>query len=129
MTRTDQWKFVSVLAATLLSLYFLYPSFRFYSIPREQRISAAKDSPISKLRAKAIPLGLDLQGGLHLVLDVDRSTLSPGQAARAVDRAITVIRNRIDQFGVAEPLIQKEGQDRIVVQLPGINDPQRAKEL
>ncbi|HEV8480810.1 MAG TPA: protein translocase subunit SecD, partial [Candidatus Eisenbacteria bacterium] len=62
-------------------------------------------------------------------LEVDRTGLSEAEAARAVDRAITVIRGRIDQFGVAEPLIQKQGLDRIVVQLPGVTDVQRAKDL
>ena len=84
---------------------------------------------MAKLREKAIHLGLDLQGGMHLVLEVDRSKLAADEAEGAVDRAIEVIRNRIDQFGVAEPLIQKQGEDRIVVQLPGLTDAQRAKDL
>src|SRR5205807_2019157 len=46
-----------------------------------------------------------------------------------VDQALKIIRNRIDQFGVAEPTVQAQGTDEIVVQLPGIQDPQRAKEL
>src|SRR5262249_39669911 len=45
------------------------------------------------------------------------------------EQALKIIRNRIDQFGVAEPTIQAQGADEIVVQLPGIQDPQRAKEL
>jgi protein-export membrane protein SecD len=129
MNRSEMWKLVSVVTATLLSIVYLFPSFRFYSLPLAERVSAAKDSPVAKLREKAIPLGLDLQGGLHLVMEVDRSKLASAEAARAVDRAMTVIRNRIDQFGVAEPLIQKEGEDRIVVQLPGLVDVQRAKDL
>jgi len=48
---------------------------------------------------------------------------------RTVLQALETIRNRIDQFGVAEPLVQREGADHIVVQLPGIKDPQRAIEL
>ena len=47
----------------------------------------------------------------------------------AVDQSIETIRNRIDQFGVREPVIQKSGSDGILVQLPGIQDPQRAKDL
>src|SRR5262245_48431617 len=111
MNRSDLWKFFAVLAATLASIYFLYPSWQFYRLPMEQRVQAPKDSPIAKLRQKAIALGLDLQGGLHLELEVDRSGLTQAEALRAVDRAITVIRGRIDQFGVAEPLIQKQGLD------------------
>ncbi len=59
--------------------------------------------------------------------------LAPGEverlAANAVDQAVEVLRNRIDQFGVAEPVIAKQGSDQIVVQLPGVKDPQRAIEL
>jgi len=47
----------------------------------------------------------------------------------AREQALQIIRNRIDQFGVAEPTVQAQGTDEIVVQLPGIQDPQRAKEL
>ena len=46
-----------------------------------------------------------------------------------VDQALKIIRNRIDQFGVSEPTVQAQGADEIVVQLPGIQDPQRAKDL
>lgn len=129
MPRLVSWKTLLIIGATLLSLWALYPTFRFYQLPREERLAPGKDTPAAKLREKAIPLGLDLQGGMHLVLEVDRSKLPPEEAAGAVDRAIEVINNRIDQFGVAEPLIQKQGDNRIVVQLPGLADRDRAIEL
>jgi len=47
----------------------------------------------------------------------------------AVDQSLETIRNRIDQFGVSEPIIQRQGQSNILIQLPGIQDPQRAKEI
>jgi len=47
----------------------------------------------------------------------------------AVDQSIETIRNRIDQFGVSEPIIQRRGQQDILIQLPGIQDPDRAKEI
>jgi preprotein translocase subunit SecD len=47
----------------------------------------------------------------------------------AINQALETIRNRIDQFGVAEPLVQRQGLKQIVVQLPGIRDPKRAKDL
>ena len=47
----------------------------------------------------------------------------------AVDQTLETIRNRIDQFGVSEPIIQRHGENSILVQLPGIQDPQRAKEI
>ena len=78
---------------------------------------------------KRINLGLDLKGGMHLLFKVDTSKLSPEAKADAVDRALEVIRNRIDEFGVREPSIQKQGEDEIVVQLPGVTDRKRAIEL
>src|SRR6266576_1802651 len=47
----------------------------------------------------------------------------------AIDQSLETIRNRIDQFGVSEPVIQREGQENILIQLPGIQDPERAKEI
>ncbi|MDD4940511.1 MAG: protein translocase subunit SecD [Candidatus Omnitrophica bacterium] len=78
---------------------------------------------------KRINLGLDLQGGMHLLLKVDTSKISEKAREDAADRAIEVIRNRIDQFGVRETSIQKQGMDEIVVQLPGITDRERALEV
>ncbi|MFH0738398.1 MAG: protein translocase subunit SecD [Candidatus Omnitrophota bacterium] len=78
---------------------------------------------------KKINLGLDLKGGMHLVLKVDTSKLPEKDREGAIDRALEVIRNRIDAFGVREPSIQKQGTEEIVVQLPGIADRGRAIEL
>lgn len=49
--------------------------------------------------------------------------------ANAIEQNITILRNRVDELGVAEPLIQRQGQDRIVVELPGVQDTARAKEI
>ncbi|MBU3958447.1 MAG: protein translocase subunit SecD, partial [Candidatus Omnitrophica bacterium] len=78
---------------------------------------------------KRINLGLDLKGGMHLVLKVDTTHLSDEAKKDVADRALEVIRNRIDEFGVREPSIQKQGIDEIVIQLPGITDRERAIEL
>ncbi|MDD5096926.1 MAG: protein translocase subunit SecD [Candidatus Omnitrophica bacterium] len=79
--------------------------------------------------SKRINLGLDLQGGMHLLLKVDTSHLEGQAKLDACDRAIEIIRNRIDEFGVRETSIQKQGIDEIVVQLPGVTDRQRAIDL
>jgi len=78
---------------------------------------------------KHINLGLDLQGGMHLLLKVDTSHLEGKAKLDACDRATEVIRNRIDEFGVRETSIQKQGEDEIVVQLPGVTDRERAIDL
>ncbi len=77
-----------------------------------------------------IKLGLDLRGGIHLVLEADTSKLDPTQDLKdAVNVALEIIRNRVDQFGVSEPTISRQGTSRIIVDLAGIEDPQRAVEL
>ena len=128
MTRSDQGKLLGVLVVTALAAWCLFPSYQFYSMSPAQR-AAMDPNKLAKLRKKAVHLGLDLQGGLQLNLEVDKSRLSPAEAKDAVERAREIITNRIDQFGVAEPLIQIEGQDRIAVQLPGLTDRARAIEL
>ena len=80
---------------------------------------------------RPIKLGLDLQGGMHLVLEVDDPDGTFTDSARAdhIDRAERILRTRIDEFGVEEPLIQKVGSFRLVIELPGIDDEERAKNL
>ena len=80
--------------------------------------------------SQRISLGLDLQGGMHLVLKVDTSKVSAeARNQDATGIALEVVRNRIDQFGVREPLIQRQGADHILVQLPGVTDRERAIKL
>ncbi|MBI4391014.1 MAG: protein translocase subunit SecD, partial [candidate division NC10 bacterium] len=203
MKQAIGWRLTALLLCTGLSLLYLFPSLvgpqRLPSWWRYVRpfLVTAPPEPIN--------LGLDLQGGMHLVLEVDaaqavantvlrraaelrralereglrgvtvepeggrtlrlrfadprdldraetvlgayremtraageqagelRLTVSDAEASRiaeaAVEQNVEKIRNRVDQFGVAEPLIQREGRTRIVVQLPGIKEPQRAINL
>jgi SecD/SecF fusion protein len=132
MNRTDQWKLASVLLVTAIAVWYLFPSYQFYANyynRTTQQLASVSSEKLAALRKKAIHLGLDLQGGMHLVLEVDRSKMNAAEGKDAVDRAMEVLRQRIDQFGVAEPLIQKEGEDRIVIQLPGLTDRKRALDL
>ncbi|MCE9601736.1 MAG: protein translocase subunit SecD [Gemmatimonadetes bacterium] len=80
---------------------------------------------------RRVPLkrGLDLQGGMHLALEVDQSKQTVTDVSDALDRALKVVRTRIDEFGVAEPVVQKVGDDRIIVELPGIDDRERAEDV
>ena len=73
--------------------------------------------------------GLDLQGGIHMALEVNQDHGTVPNVSDAIDRALTVVRTRIDQFGVSEPVVQKAGNDRIIVELPGVSDPQRAHDI
>ena len=83
------------------------------------------------LATRGLKLGLDLQGGMHLVLEIDDpdETLDADARADAIDRAERIIRTRVDEFGVEEPLIQKIGSQRLIVELAGLDDESRAKEV
>jgi preprotein translocase subunit SecD len=80
---------------------------------------------------RRVPLkrGLDLQGGMHLTLEVDEAKQVVANKSEALDRALKVVRQRIDEFGVAEPVVQKAGDERIIVELPGIDDAERAQDV
>ncbi|MFN3395224.1 MAG: protein translocase subunit SecD [Thermodesulfovibrionales bacterium] len=190
MKKNILWRFILIGCTVLLSIVFFLPNLPFFKYMPEWW---KKNMP-----SKGITLGLDLQGGVHLVFEVEgekavettterivqaiRESLtkkklnaeiirngllinvtpntmdirkaiesdytvlvavetgtklvykiSDKEATRikdnATDQALETIRNRIDQFGVAEPIIHRQAENEIVVQLPGIKDPKRAIEI
>jgi len=94
-----------VLAVLAASLYFAFPL--------EKRIN----------------LGLDLKGGMHLVLRVELDKIPENAKTDAVVRAIEILRNRIDSLGAGETVIQRQGEDQIIVQLPGVTDRKKALDM
>ncbi|HRE42255.1 MAG TPA: protein translocase subunit SecD [Ignavibacteria bacterium] len=183
-----------------LSIYFIYPTYKDYQLNKELSSLTGQDSinfleqnsvEFKKLQQERIKLGLDLKGGMYVVLDVDvvkllddlaknkdqvltdalnqlRATsdasdatiigqlknilAEKGQTLKsyygetrdsetdvegkleteiegAIDRAVEVVRNRVDQYGVAEPQIQKVGGNRIIVELPGVSNPEDVRNL
>lgn len=193
-------RIVITVVLILLSLYFLYPTYKDYNFSKHLKSLTGQDSTdyidknaqeISEARDKRLKLGLDLQGGMYVVLDVDivklledlavrkddqltavlaevkeatklndelifetfksklsskgltlknyygetRDTESDIEARltseidKSLDRAVEIVRNRVDQYGVAEPQIQKIGNSRIVVELPGVSNPQEVRKL
>lgn len=117
MNKGQQWKLIGIISLTVACIWLIWPPF------------TVKDKDGAVLQKGKINLGLDLQGGMHIVLKVDMSKLPIASRKDAVDRAIEVIRNRVDQFGVGEMAIQRQGRDNIVVQLPGVTDRERALEI
>jgi preprotein translocase subunit SecD len=105
----------------------------FYLVPRDVTIREPdpKTGVMVNRVIKRVPLkrGLDLQGGMHLALELDESKKVSADPKRDLQLALTVLRKRIDEFGVTEPLIQQVGDDRIVVELAGIREPARAKAI
>ncbi len=197
----NRFQLVLIVLLTLLSAWFLLPTFQDAShTSKLKSFSSPEDSlayvrenrkSIDKAQEKRLKLGLDLQGGMHVVLEVDvlellenrarnrdaqfdsvmaivreRAKKESGEipkmlaeefqkrqvrlsryyyeirdsddeiveklskeALEAVDRAKEIIRNRVDQYGVAEPTILTQGGRRIIVELPGVSDKERVRKL
>lgn len=113
-----------VLALVLASIWALWP--RTVTVRERNQAGVFHDTSFTRVPLKR---GLDLQGGIHLALEVDDSKGTVVNKSEAIDRALKVVRNRIDEFGVSEPVVQKVGTDRIIVELPGVDDPERARQL
>jgi len=96
------------------------------------RIFALKD-----LQKNAVQLGLDLSGGLSIVLRADMDALrerlgrdlTAEDREDAVNRALEVLNSRIDKFGLTEPVIRRQGEDQIYVEIPGAADPERINSI
>lgn len=198
--KKNRGKAVFILLCILGSLYFLYPTYKDYEFTKELRGLSSADSlvfmekhegEIRDARLNRVKLGLDLQGGMRIVLEVDvlklledlaknkddafnaamqevtaaarnseqdvidifeQKFLARGirlskyygsyrdsnddimkklrdEAGNAIDRAMEIVRNRVDQYGVSEPSIQKQGGRRIIVELPGVSNEAQVREL
>ncbi|PIE51113.1 hypothetical protein CSA37_05740 [Candidatus Fermentibacteria bacterium] len=156
MKRADKWRNYSSALVLVVSLLLIWPTVKWYSLPAIERDRAEASvqpetsnpylrSLLDEMQAEGgeelleeyrnlyaasngtIKLGLDLQGGMYLAYTVEPT---PGlDTDEALDQALEIIRNRIDEFGVSEPSITRQGDDRIIVQLPGVRDPARARAI
>jgi len=198
--KKNRGRVIFIVISVLLSLYFLYPTFKDYRFSQQLRnlrgedsakFVEAHDKEIRDARQNRIKLGLDLQGGMRVVLEVNvfklledlaknkddafKSILDEVRAAAqnsdldlidllrqkfaekqvrlsryygsfrdsdddvvkrlrdesssAIDRAMEIVRNRVDQYGVSEPSIQKQGARRIIVELPGVSKDAEVRQL
>lgn len=105
MDKFFKWKVLLIVGVVAFSLWRAYPV------------------------SEKINLGLDLQGGMQLLLEVQLDKVPEDAQEDATERVVEIIRNRIDEFGVREPVISKQGKSQVVVQLPGVTDRDRAKEV
>ncbi len=151
MNKNLRWRTFIIFCVLVVCMYYIYPTVRWAALSpamKEQldqewarrdaemsgealpaRISYSLEKWLRGDPRRVLNLGLDLKGGMHVVLQVDTKDMPEDARKDAVPRAVEIIRNRVDEFGVAEPSIFPEGRDRIVVQLPGVDDPQRAVAL
>jgi len=118
-----KYRIAIILALILASFWTLFPR------TVVERVKRNGEFVYDTVRRVPLKRGLDLQGGMHLELEVDESKGLVPDKSKAIDNALKVVRNRIDEFGVSEPVVQKAGNDRIIVELPGIDDPVRAKDV
>ena len=126
---TQRWKLISLLLVLLAAGYYLWPNYQYYyALTPEERAEKPPSEVVRELRSKVLHLGLDLLGGMHVVLEADLPE-GADQADDSIDRVVEILRNRVDAFGVAEPVIQKQGSDRIVVDLAGVQDEESVRKL
>src|SRR5512146_1044947 len=121
-----KYRILTIVALCLMSVWALFPR----DVTRRVR---GADGILHDQTQRKIPLrpGLDLKGGTYLALEVDDSAqkIPASNKAEAIDRALKTVRTRIEGFGVSEAVVEKQGTDRIVVQIPGITDPERARNV
>ena len=118
--RSRIWVIGALIAASIISL-----------VPRntKQRVIDPSTGRLRDTTVRRLPinLGLDLQGGVHLALEVDQSKGPVPDCADAIQRAERVVRTRIDEFGTTEPVVQIQGRCRLIVELAGEKDQARAR--
>src|SRR6056297_3125237 len=128
MKRVEKWKWIVIIFVFLIMFLTGLPS-----------TGITDGTKLEKWLPKKVNLGLDLQGGTHVVFEADVEELQRKVEERggdftdedlkdAMDRALKKIRNRVDKFGVAEPIIQRQGKNRIIVELAGIKNPSQVAE-
>ncbi|HTL47378.1 MAG TPA: protein translocase subunit SecD [Verrucomicrobiae bacterium] len=105
MGKYYKWKVLLIIVVSAVSIWLAYPP------------------------SQKINLGLDLQGGMQLLLQVELDKVPQEARKDATERVTEIIRNRIDELGVREPTITKQGSQYVVVQLPGVTDRERAKQI
>lgn len=120
-----KYRVFAILALCAISVFFLFP--------RTVTVRRPVNGVMQDVEQRVVPLrkGLDLQGGMYLALEVDESkqAIPKDKIPDAIDRALKTVRSRVEGIGVSEAVVQKAGNDRIIVQLPGISDQERAREL
>src|SRR5437016_14585856 len=121
--RTIRSRLLMTGALVVGSVFALKPSNTVQRV-RDAATGRMKDTTVRRV---PINLGLDLQGGIHLALEVDQSKGPVPDCADAIQRAERVVRTRIDEFGTTEPVVQIQGRCRLIVELAGEKDQARAR--
>ena len=129
----NSWTLVIIVLLTLISAWVVWPQRPSNYLPNvvpwpERGWIDLRLGGVELIR-KGMTLGLDLQGGLEVVLQADLSQQPVGERDRAMEGVRNIMERRVNAFGVTEPIIQLQGSDRINIQLPGIQEVEEAKAL
>jgi preprotein translocase subunit SecD len=121
-----KWRVTIIVALSLLSIWALIPR----DVTTRERDA---NGVLQDVTHRRVPLkeGLDLSGGMYVSLEIndEKQAIPASQRGEAIDRALKTVRTRMEGFGTSETVVEKEGNDRIAVQVPGIQDPERARAL
>ena len=109
-----------ILLVIVLSAYTVWPSIQVHTKKGEEKQTFLKENP--KIGSKSINFGLDLAGGTAITLEIDKSNVKGDDIKDIQEQSLEIIRNRVDQYGLSEPQISPSGDDRIVVELAGVDD-------
>ena len=121
-----KYRVLTIVALSLLSIWSLFP--RNVTVRERNANGVFHDTTHRRVPLKP---GLDLSGGMYIALEVDdaKQAIPASQKAEAIDRALKTVRTRMEGYGTSETVVEKQGNDRIVVQLPGEQDAERARKL
>jgi preprotein translocase subunit SecD len=121
-----KWRITIILALCALSAWSLFP--RDVTVRTRNAQGVLQSEVVPRVPLKP---GLDLSGGMYLALEVDDSKQKMPASAKkeAIDRALKTVRTRLEGYGTTETVVEKQGDDRIVVSIPGISDEERARKL
>src|SRR5215471_7827607 len=122
-------RLIFVVILTLAAAYVVWPQQPGNYIPGGDSLPGSQGIHIGNFNRQGAKLGLDLQGGSQLTLQADMSQIPADQRDNALKGVLNVIERRVNAYGVAEPQIQTRGNDRVIVQLPGVRDIEEAKKL
>jgi SecD/SecF fusion protein len=126
MKRETGFRTVLLIVVLVLCAISLFPTVMVFTksndanLPLEKRTREIYKREHTEMAAKAINLGLDLAGGTHIIVEVKKDKLDKDAQKDVMDRSLEILRNRVDQYGLSEPMITRSGDNRIVADLAGM---------
>ncbi len=126
MKKDTGFRTVLLIIVLVLCAVSLFPTILVFSksndanLPLEKRTREIYKRDHPEWASKAINLGLDLAGGTHIIVEVKKDKLDKDAQRDVMDRSLEILRNRVDQYGLSEPMITRSGENRIVADLAGM---------